>query len=122
MLAAGGGGGGHVGGHHVRAFCGRDRTQRARAAVGRQGIPWRRGGGGGGGGTRFGLDDGPLRQGGAAAAAVVILRPALHGLGAENDAEVGALRRGDGHRFQRFWLLLFAELDNRYRGGWGVRR
>lgn len=85
MLAAGGGGGRHVGRHDVHAFRGRDGTQRAHGADGHEGIHGRHGGAG------LRLDDGTLRQG----AAAVVLRPeaglALHGLGAENDAEVGAL-------------------------------
>lgn len=45
--------------------------------------------------ARLGFDDGARRTVGVIRFAVV-----LHGLGAEDNAEMGALGRGDGHRFK----------------------
>lgn len=98
--------GGHHVGWNIHAFCGWYRTQRARGADRCQGIhrrDW---------GAWLRLDYGTLWHGTTVFLPYVGL--VLHGLGAEDDTEVGALRWGDGRRFQWFQFLLFADLNIKY--------
>lgn len=91
VLAVAGGGRHH--GQDVQWLRGGQRAEGGRGADGRHGVHGRYSGDGR---ARLGLDDATDRGGGAGFLLDVGL--VLHGLGAQDDAEVGALRRGDGHR------------------------